>query len=296
MNRGARAAGALRTALVIGGLAVAAVIVLKLAVPALEPRLAFFPRRDLVRSPKALGLPFEDFTVRAADGVVLHGWFIPGAARGTQPAAAHRPLTILLFHGNGENIGDGLAIAPPVRQAGWNLLLLDYRGYGRSEGMPSEQGIYADGATALAALRLRDDVDPERIVLWGRSIGTAVAVHLAAAGPVRGVILESPFTSAAELLRASGAWALYALARFGTYRFDSAGKMAGVRVPVLVIHGTDDEVVPFALGRRLHDLVPGRREFLAIEGGGHNDLLLRHGDALWAGAHRFLATLETGTD
>lgn len=304
MSWDTQAAHGVRVALVAGGVAVALVLAARIAVFVLEPRLTFFPRRDLPASPDMLGLPFEDFSARTADGVRVHGWFIPGAATpgeaapGAAPAAGAgdppRPRlpTILLFHGNAENIADGLPLAAPIHGAGWNLLLLDYRGYGRSEGTPSERGIYADGEAALAALRERPDVDPERIVVWGRSIGAAVAVRLAAGAPVRGVILESPFTSVEELLREGGYWMLYAFSRLGSYRFDSAAAMPSVRAPVLVIHGTDDEIVPFPLGRRLHDLAPGRRVFLAIEGGGHNDLLARHGDALWNGARRFLESLR----
>ena len=290
MSWGSQAAQGVRLAIIAAGLVVAIVLAAKLAVLLLEPRLTFFPRRDLPVAPDRLGLPFEDFGARTADGVRIHGWFIPGAGP-AMPPGGRRP-TLLLFHGNAENIADGLPIAPPIHRAGWNLLLLDYRGYGRSEGAPSERGLYADGEAALAALRERPDVDPERIVVWGRSIGAAVAVRLAARSPVRGVILESPFTSVEELLREGGYWLLYGLSRLGTYRFDAAADMPAVRAPVLVIHGTRDEVVPFALGRRLHDLAPGRREFLAIEGGGHNDLLALHGAALWDGARRFLASLE----
>jgi hypothetical protein len=326
----AQAAHGLRLVLTAGGIAVALVLALKIAVPAIESRLTFFPRRGLEVSPDALGLPFDEFEARAADGVRLHGWFIPGAAagrgvdapaggagdagsgggggsdaggggesdtgsgasRGAAPPGSGRPLTLLLFHGNAENIADALPFATLTRRAGYNLLLLDYRGYGRSEGSPSERGIYLDGEAALAALQGRPGVDPERIVLWGRSIGAAVAVHLAATRPVRALVLESPFTSVRDLLREGGYWILLGLARFGTYRFDSAARMPRVTVPVLVIHGTRDEIVPFALGRRLHDLAPGRKELLAIEGGGHNDLLALHAPALWSGARRFLATLE----
>jgi len=106
------------------------------------------------------------------------------------------------------------------------------------------------------------------------------------------VILESPFTSAQDLLRDGGHWLLYGLSYFGSYRFDSAAKIGRVASPVLVVHGTADEIAPFALGRRLHDLVPGRRQFVAIEGGGHNDLWALHAAATWGGIRRFLESLD----
>jgi fermentation-respiration switch protein FrsA (DUF1100 family) len=146
-------------------------------------------------------------------------------------------------------------------------------------------------------LRSRQDVDPGRIVVWGRSIGAAVAVHLAAGDPggapaVAGVILESSFTSVQDLLWAGGHLALYAASRFGTYRFDSAARIGRVAAPVLIIHGTDDEIAPFELGRTLYDLAPGRKELVAIRGGGHNDLFPLHADELWDAAQGFLASLE----
>ena len=183
-------------------------------------------------------------------------------------------------------------------------MFFDYRGYGESGGRPSEVGLYRDGRAALAYLRSRRDVDAARVVVWGRSIGSAVAVEVAAdnegsdrgraaeAAPPAGVILESPFTSAADLLRDGGHTVLLVLSRFGTYRFDSGSRIGRVHSPVLVIHGTADDIAPFRLGRRLFELAPGRKELVPIEGGGHNDLWALHEDEVWGAARRFLETLE----
>ncbi len=284
--------------LTVVGIAVAAVLGLKVLVLLLEPHATFLPPPPSGLTPESLGLPFEEARPETTDGLRLHGWFIPGPGRA--------PLTLLYFHGNAEDIGTCLALARLTRSAGLNLMLVDYRGYGRSQGRPSEEGIYRDGEAALRYLRGRSDIDPGRIVLWGRSIGAAVAVRLAAAAPgaggagavgapalpLAGLILESPFTSARELLREGNYWVLYAASLFGTYRFDLADSMRRVAAPVLVIHGTEDEVVPFRLGRRLFDLAPGRKAFAAIQGGGHNDLLALHGEELWGAVQRFLATIE----
>lgn len=285
--------------LAAGGVVVASVLVLKIAVLVLEPHLTFFPVRAYFDTPAAAGLPFENVFLRTDDGVRIHGWFIPAAAgrdSGRTPGS-RPPITLLFFHGNAENIGGCLDLAALARPAGHNLLLLDYRGYGESEGRPSERGLYRDGEAALLHLRSRQDVDPGRIVVWGRSIGAAVAVHLAAGDPggapaVAGVVLESPFTSVQDLLRAGGHLVLYAASRFGTYRFDSAARIGRVAAPVLIIHGTDDEISPFELGRTLYDLAPGRKELAAIRGGGHNDLFPLHAGELWDAAQRFLASLE----
>jgi hypothetical protein len=308
---GTGALHSVRAVLVAGGLLVAAALALKIAALILEPRLTFYPVRDHAATPSRLGIPFEDVVLRAEDGVRLHAWFIPGdrgapgGSRVSSGPAAGASLTLLFFHGNAENIGGCLDLALRTREAGHNLLLLDYRGYGESAGQPSEAGLYRDGRAALAYLRSRPGIDPRRIVVWGRSIGAAVAVEVAAAEAIArpgggeasgapepaGVILESPFTSVPDLLRAGGHWLLYAASRFGTYRFDSAARIECLRVPLLILHGTADEIAPFELGRRLFDLAPGRKEFVPIEGGGHNDLWAFHEDEVWGAVRPFLETL-----
>jgi hypothetical protein len=120
-------------------------------------------------------------------------------------------------------------------------------------------------------------------------------MRLAASGGVAALVLESPFTSARDLLRDSGAWLLWALSSLGSYRFDQAALIRRVHVPILVIHGTRDEVAPFAHGRRLFDLAPGARSFVAIEGGGHNDLWANHAGDLWTGAEAFLRDISDGS-
>ncbi len=279
----------LRVVLAVLGLAVAAVLGIKILAVVLESRVTFLPVASYAVTPAAIGLPFENVDLETEDGARVHGWFVPAADR---RGAGRSPITLLFFHGNAENAGDCLDLGQMARRAGYNILLLDYRGYGQSEGRPSEKGIYLDGEAALRYLRERRDIDPDRIVLWGRSIGAAVAVHLAAGGPVAGLVLESSFTSARDLLRAGGSWILYALSFAASYRFDLAGMIGRVSAPVLFIHGTDDDIAPIELGRRLYDLAPGRKEFLAIARGGHNDLLALHASQLWGGVRRFLATLD----
>jgi hypothetical protein len=277
--------------LTIGGLVVAVVLALKILVMLVEPRLTFFPVADYPLTPPDLGLPFEEVRLKTADGVEIQSWFVPGLP--LPDGGGRRPLTLLFFHGNAENLGVCVPLASLTRAYGYSLMLVDYRGYGRSDGQPSEKGIYLDGRAALDHLRGRREVDPKRIVVWGRSIGAAVAVRLAADhGPVAGVVLESPFTSARDLLREAGYWPLYALSFFGSYRFDLAEAIGRVKAPVLVVHGSEDEVVPFSLGRRLYEMAPGRKRFRAIEGGGHNDLFARHREALWGAVRRFLATVD----
>jgi uncharacterized protein len=266
--------------------AVVALFLVRLVVLALEPRFAFFPRPDLAPTPADAGLPYEVVTATTADGLTLRGWWVPA------PGGAVSPPVLLVFHGNAETIAHGLDLAARAHGAGFATLLAEYRGYAGNPGSPSEEGIAADGEAFAAAATARAGGAP--VVVWGRSIGGAVAVRLAAAGRGAGLVLESPFTSAQDLLRDDGAWLFLLASYLGSYRFDSASRMAQVRVPVLVIHGTADTIAPYAHGRRLHDLAPGPKTLLTIEGGGHNDLWARHADALWAGAERFVRALQAG--
>ena len=179
-----RAAAGARLVLTAAGLVVAAVLGLKILVSVLEPRATFFPVRSTGVTPADYGLPFEDLRIETGDGVSIQAWFIPaaappvGASAPPSPAPGHtaRPLTLIAFHGNAESIEQMLPLARRVREAGFNLMMVEYRGYGRSGGQPSERGVYADGEAALRTLRARGDPAPGPIVLWGRSIGAAVTI------------------------------------------------------------------------------------------------------------------------
>lgn len=286
MTWSAAALQTVRLCLIAGGMVVAGVLALKIAVLFLEPRLLFHPVRPYIATPAALGLPFEDVALTTGDGVRIHAWVVPGEGKAS--------LTLLLFHGNAENIGGCLDLAMLTRPAGYDLLLVDYRGYGESAGRPTEPGLYQDGRAAMRYLISRRRPDAGRIVVWGRSIGAAVAVETAAADPeaTAGVILESPFTSIPDLLRSGGHPLLYAASRFGSSRFDSASRIARVGAPLLFVHGTKDEIAPFELGQRLFDLAPGRKTFAAIDGGGHNNLWTRHEAEIWGAVRRFLSGLD----
>lgn len=249
----------------------------------LEPRLTFFPIVPLPGSPASVGLTFEDLAAETADGLRLRGWYLP-PPQGA-PADA---WTLLVFHGNAENIGNGLDLARRAHSDGYGVALAEYRGYAGNPGSPSEQGIYRDGEAYWTSLIARPGVDPARIAVWGRSIGGTVAVRLAAAGRGGALVLESPFRSARSLLRDAGMWLFYGLSFIGSYRFDQESLIGRVEVPILIVHGTDDEVVPFAHGRLLHEAARAPKELAAVEGGGHNDLWARHADEVWGAADAFL--------
>jgi fermentation-respiration switch protein FrsA (DUF1100 family) len=176
----------------------------------------------------------------------------------------HARYTILFSHGNGEDLGNNLEFLSSMRDAGFDVLAYDYSGYGLSTGRPSERAAYGDIDAAYDYLTRTAGVPPGRIIAHGRSLGGAVAADLASRRPVAGLVLESTFTTIFRVVRA------YPLVPFD--RFRTVDKLPRITAPLLVIHGTDDQVVPFWHGRRLYDLarVPKRR--LWVQGAGHNDL------------------------
>lgn len=195
-------------------------------------------------------------------------------------------FAVLFSHGNAEDIGDDRGFLEEMRRAGFSVLAYDYRGYGLSTGRPSERRAHADAEAAFAHLTGALGVPPERVIVHGRSLGGGVSTALAARHPVAGLVLESTFTSIYALVPGVGA--------FPPDRFRSHARLKGVRAPVLVIHGTRDEVVPFAHGRRLLAAAPGRGRHLWVEGAGHDDLLSVAGERYWDALRAFAKSIEQG--
>jgi fermentation-respiration switch protein FrsA (DUF1100 family) len=232
---------------------------------AVERSFLYFPERVLATTPAELGLTAEEVWLQTADGVRLYGYWLPG--RGQR--------LVVWFHGNAGNISHRLPHARLLLDRfGLDQLLVDYRGYGRSHGRPSETGLYRDGLAVYAAA-LRRGYRPEQIVLFGRSLGAAVAIEVARQQPAGAVILETAFLSIPSLARALYPWVPPVLVRS---RFDNAAKIRQVLAPKLIVHGDRDEVVPLAHGQRLFDLAPEPKRFGLIQGAGHNDLVLVGGE------------------
>jgi uncharacterized protein len=229
----------------------------------MEGFFIYHPSRMLAADPSSVGLAFRDVAFTAADGVSLHGWLIPGRT----------PTTLLYSHGNAGNIADRLPIARLLAdELGVGLFLYDYRGFGRSEGAPSEAGLVRDAIGARAAL-LREGVAAEHVVYLGRSLGAAVTMDLALAHPPRAVVMEAPFTS----VRAMANTVLPGAGSLFRTRWDSLAKVSRLRAPLLVLHGDADGVVPYAQGRALFAAAPEPKTFFTIRGGGHYDM-----DATWS--------------
>jgi uncharacterized protein len=242
--------------LLLAGVVTVAVI---LARRPLERMLVYAPSRSLTTTPAALGLRYEDLTLEARDGVKLHAWHI----RVPEPAGL-----VLYFHGNGGNIQHRLPMAAAFARERLDTLLLDYRGYGRSEGVPWEEGLYLD-AEAAFSWGVRRQLT---IVLYGESLGGAVATELAMRRSASAVALQSTFTSLADM---ADRMVPVVGRRLISQRFDSTHKIPLIRQPILIIHGTDDELVPQSMGARLYQLVQSQRQFLPLPGVGHNDVAAR---------------------
>jgi uncharacterized protein len=201
---------------------------------------------------------------KAANGEQLHGWFVRAAQ---QPALA----TILHCHGNGGNLTNVGWVAEALAKRGYDVLIFDYRGYGRSAGkLTDERGLYADGDAAYDFLARERGVKPGRLVLYGQSLGTTVAIDLAARRPCAALVVESGLSSASELAARALPWLPGWLHWLGKNHFESARKLASVHCPVLVTHGTRDEVIPVELGRKLFAAANEPKRLELIEGGNHN--------------------------
>jgi len=225
--------------------------------------LVYFPERELYGDPADVGLAFTDLAIPTEDGERLHGWWIPTRVR---PARAH----VLFLHGNAGNVSHRLEHAVSLGAAGFDLLLVDYRGYGRSTGRPREEGLYRDARAALAALRAGAGVDRERIVYMGESLGGAVAAWLALQEEPRGLVLQSTFTSLRDVARVHYPWAPPVLVPDA---FPTRARLGELRAPVLVLHGDADEIVPVAHARALAEAAAGPRRLEIVAGAGHNDLV-----------------------
>ena len=247
----------------------------------IERRLIYHPEKDLHSDPSNLGLAYEDAVFTASDGVRLHGWYVPGS----------RDVTFLWFHGNAGNISHRLSNLKEMHdELAVNILIFDYRGYGQSRGTPSEQGTYLDAMAALGYLRTREDVPIDQIVYYGRSLGGAIAVELAAQEPPYGLVLESSFPSVPYMARKANP--LLPLWRLLRTKYDSAAKVPHIQAPLLQIHGDSDDTVPLEAGRALFEAANTPKEFYVIPGADHNDTYLVGGTAYWEKLREFIDNLS----
>jgi fermentation-respiration switch protein FrsA (DUF1100 family) len=224
-----------------------------------QPSMVFFPAPELDAAPSNWGLEYEDVRFTTTDGLSLHGWYVPHA---------EAKRTVLFLHGNAGNIshrGESIAI---FHRLGLNVLIFDYRGYGQSQGRPSETGLYRDADAAWRYLTESRGTKDSDIVVFGRSLGGIVAARLASEVHPRAVILESTFSSARDFAR--GAFPLMSRFVYQRFDFDAVAYIRLATAPLLEIHSPKDEIIPFELGRKVYEAAREPKTFLEISGD-HND-------------------------
>lgn len=237
----------------------------------LDRQMIYFPQRDLEATPDSVGLVYDDVYLTASDGTRIHGWHIPGRS----------DVTLLWFHGNAGNISHRLDnILILNRRLGVGVFIVDYRGYGLSEGRPSEKGIYMDAEAAFEYLTDELGLDAEQdVVLFGRSLGAGVAVEMGTRHRVRGVVLESGFTSIREMAGASGSpLPIPLVLTLFEARYDSISKIGRVESPVMILHGDRDDTVPFWMAEKLFAAASEPKTLYPIRGAGHNDTVYVGGE------------------
>jgi len=233
------------------------VLAIFLYVKYLEARNLFFPSKKIEYTPAAIGLEFTDTYFKTEDGRTINGWFVP---------AKDSQYTILFFHGNAGNISHRLDKIKILNSLGLNVFIIDYRGYGKSEGKPSEKGFYLDANAAYDYLVKIKRIDPGSIIVYGESLGGAVAIELCVKNNAKALITEETFTSVRDMGKVAYP---YLPSFFVSDRFNSLSRIEKINIPKLLIHSRNDNLVPFALAEKLYKKAKEPKR-LAIISGDHN--------------------------
>ncbi|MBF0523027.1 MAG: alpha/beta hydrolase [Candidatus Omnitrophica bacterium] len=242
-----------------------------------EEKAVFYPSKFLEATPRMAGLDFEDIYFKTQDGLTLNGWFIKFSS--TAP-------TVIFFHGNAGNISHRIEKISLLRNVRVNIFLIDYRGYGNSQGRPSEKGVYEDAAAAYDYLLTRNDIDLHKLMAYGESLGGAVAIDLATRRNLSGLIVDSSFTNAADMAK----MVVPAIPGFLIRtKMDSLSKVGKINIPKLFIHSKEDEIVPFVYGRRLFEAAVEPKQFLETRGD-HNGGYYQSREKFLEGITNFLKT------
>lgn len=242
-----------------------------------EWRNLYYPAKEIDSTPATFGLQYEDVNFISEDGRLLHGWWIPHPeARGT----------VIHCHGNAGNIGDRAWMAADLHRLKVNVFLFDYRGYGKSRGLPTEQGTYRDARAAYEVVRARhQDAETPAVVVHGQSLGGAVAIQLALDKPVRAVIVESSFSSVIDM--GQRLYPLMPIKWFCRFRYDSAAKVRSLDIPKLFAHSPQDDLIPYDIGEQLYRAAMQPKEFVVLEGS-HNDAGWTLTPAYWRAVEKLL--------
>jgi len=242
-----------------------------------QSHYVYYPERVLSANPSSIGLNFESVSFQTTDGVELSGWFVPSNnARGV----------ILFCHGNAGNISHRMESIQIFHRLKLNTFIFDYRGYGQSGGKPSESGTYKDAEAAWRYLVEERQVNPKNIIVFGRSLGGAIAAWLGQAQTPGALILESTFTSVPDI--AAKLYPYLPVKLLSRFKYDTADYLDGVNCPVLIVHSQDDEIMPFSHGQRLFEIARGPNRFLEISGS-HNEGFITSGKGYEEGLNSFIS-------
>ena len=241
-----------------------------------ERKSIYFPTKELGTNPADLGLAYEEIFFKAQDGMDLHGWFVP---------AKRAKATVLFCHGNAGNVSHHLEGVRIFHDMGISVFIFDYRGYGKSKGHPCETGTYLDGMAAYRYLLSRPEVKKESLIIYGKSLGGAIAIDLAKTVEAAALISESTFTSTADMAREL--YPFLPLGLFMTIKYDNRSKIQKVTIPKLIIHSLNDEIVPYHHGEELFRLAREPKVFYQMRRG-HNDAILLERDEYFKEVGNFL--------
>jgi len=242
-----------------------------------QSKYVYFPTREIISTPSDIGLLYEDIFFKASDGVTLSGWYIPVE----KPRA-----TILVFHGNGGNISNRLEFIKIFNQLGLTTFIIDYRGYGKSQGEPSEEGTYLDAQAAWDYLVKEKKINPYKITLFGRSLGGPIASWLAKRCNPRALILDSTFTSIKDV--GAELYPYLPVKKFFKFDYNTIEYLKEVSCPVLIIHSINDNYIPFSHGVKLFEEANEPKKFLKISGT-HNDGFITSKDIYIDGLNSFMS-------
>jgi len=221
--------------------------------------MIFLPGREIFRTPENEGLEFEDIDLHTSDGITLNAWYIP---------KVDSQKYILFCHGNAGSLSSRMDTIKLLHSMGFSLFIFDYRGYGISEGVPSEKGCYIDTETALEYMRNDLQIPQSNIIIWGRSLGGSIAAYIAAKETFYACVLESTFTSISDM--AAHKFKLLPTALLTRFNFPTIEYLKQIKYPILIVHSPDDEIIPYKMGERLFNTASQPKKFLKLHGNHNN--------------------------
>lgn len=251
-----------------------------------QSNMVFMPSKDVLETPKSIGLKFEDIQLTTKDNVNLSAWFVPAKDNNSIGKAV-----ILFCHGNGGNIGNRVSYLPIFKDLGLATFLFDYRGYGKSEGQPSEEGTYKDVEAAWQYLTQERKIPPQKIIIYGESLGGAIASYIAQTtaqqnpqNSAAGLILASTFTSISD--RAAELYPFLPIRLLSKFSYNSIERLPNIKIPVLIIHSTEDEIIPFPHGEKNFQVANAPKKLVKLRGD-HNGGFLDSSETYRNGINEF---------